>query len=302
MQSKWLEDFLLLAQERSFTRAAELRHVTHPAFGRRIRALEEWAGTPLIESGGGPVRLTPAGEVFRDTAEQMVRTLAQSHDELQAVAGRQAHVITLATGRTLARTIVADWLAHHSSVLQQAEMRVVTRTLDETVHMLQRGEVSFSLLYHHAAIAVRLDGRQFSHLNVMSDKLVPVARADAEGKPLFALARALLPGASPVPYLAFSHSMALGRLVEDHLANHPLLPRLRRCIDCDSADANYEYVLRGLGVAWMPWSMVQRDCQDGRLAVAGDSSLDVHFDVRLYRPKRRLSTAAEQFWSDITGQ
>jgi hypothetical protein len=40
----------------------------------------------------------------------MVRTLAQSHDELRR-AGRQAHVITLATGRTLARTIVADWLA-----------------------------------------------------------------------------------------------------------------------------------------------------------------------------------------------
>jgi DNA-binding transcriptional LysR family regulator len=98
---------------------------------------------------------------------------------------------------------------------------------------------------------VRLDGRQFSYLTVMSDKLVPVARADAEGKPLFALAQALLPGASPVPYLAF-HSMALGRLAEDHLASHPLWPRLRRCIECDSADANYEYVLKGLGVAWMP--------------------------------------------------
>ena len=300
MQSKWLEDFLLLAQERSFTRAAELRHVTHPAFGRRIRALEAWAGTPLIESGGGPVRLTPAGEAFRDTAEQMVRTLAQSHDELQAVAGRQAHVITVATGRTLARTIVADWLARHSAVLQVAEMRIVTRTLDETVQMLQRGEISFSLLYHHAAIAVRLDGRQFSHLTVMHDKLVPVARADADGKALFDLSQALHAAASPVPYLAFSHSMALGRLVEDHLASHPLMPRLRRCIDCDSADANYEYVLKGLGVAWMPWSMVQRDCQAGRLAIAGDSSLNVHFDIRLYRPKRHLGTAAEQFWSDIT--
>ena len=300
MQSKWLEDFLLLAQERSFTRAAELRHVTHPAFGRRIRALEAWAGTPLIESGGGPVRLTPAGEAFRDTAEQMVRTLAQSHDELQAVAGRQAHVITVATGRTLARTIVADWLARHSAVLQVAEMRIVTRTLDETVQMLQRGEISFSLLYHHAAIAVRLDGRQFSHLTVMHDKMVPVARADADGKALFDLSQALHAAASPVPYLAFSHSMALGRLVEDHLASHPLMPRLRRCIDCDSADANYEYVLKGLGVAWMPWSMVQRDCQAGRLAIAGDSSLNVHFDIRLYRPKRHLGTVAEQFWNDIT--
>ena len=43
MQLKWLEDFVALAQERSFTRAAELRHVTHLAFGRRIRALESWA-------------------------------------------------------------------------------------------------------------------------------------------------------------------------------------------------------------------------------------------------------------------
>ena len=54
MQLKWLEDFVALAQERSFTRAAELRHVTHPAFGRRIRALESWAGTPLIEREAGP--------------------------------------------------------------------------------------------------------------------------------------------------------------------------------------------------------------------------------------------------------
>ena len=58
MQLKWLEDFVALAQERSFTHAAELRHVTHPAFGRRMRALESWAGTPLIEREAGPVKLT----------------------------------------------------------------------------------------------------------------------------------------------------------------------------------------------------------------------------------------------------
>ena len=39
MDHKWLEDFLALARERSFSRAAELRHVTQPQFSRRIRAL-----------------------------------------------------------------------------------------------------------------------------------------------------------------------------------------------------------------------------------------------------------------------
>jgi DNA-binding transcriptional LysR family regulator len=37
---KLFEDLVALARERSFVRAAEARHVTHPAFGRRIRALE----------------------------------------------------------------------------------------------------------------------------------------------------------------------------------------------------------------------------------------------------------------------
>ena len=40
MESKWLEDFISLAETRSFSRAAEARHVTQPAFSRLIRSLE----------------------------------------------------------------------------------------------------------------------------------------------------------------------------------------------------------------------------------------------------------------------
>ena len=136
MQLKWLEDFTVLAQERSFTRAAELRHVTHPAFGRRIRALEAWAGTPLVErSNGGPVTLTPAGHSFLETAGHLVRSLAQSHEELQSLAGRQARTVTLATGRTLARTVVADWLVRLQPILQGGELciRTASRELSRSL-------------------------------------------------------------------------------------------------------------------------------------------------------------------------
>lgn len=295
MQLKWLEDFIVLAQERSFTRAAELRHVTHPAFGRRIRALEAWAGTPLVERGGGPVTLTPAGLSFLETAGQLARNLAQSHEELQSLAGRQARTVTLATGRTLARTVVADWLVRLQPVLQGGELCVRTRALAETVVLLERGEADFSLLYHHPAIAVRLDARQFLHLTVASDRLVPVARATARGDALHRFGD----GTGPVPYLAYAPQLALGRLVEDHLSHNPHAPRLRRVVECDSADAHYEYVQKGLGVAWLPWSMVHADCQARRLAPAGDARMEVRFDVRLYRPKRRLNPLAEAFWKAL---
>lgn len=295
MQLKWLEDFIVLAQERSYTRAAELRHVTHPAFGRRIRALEAWAATPLVERGGGPVTLTPAGQSFLETAAHMARSLAQSHEELQSLAGRQARTVTLATGRTLARTVVADWLVRLQPILQNAELCIRTRALADTVALLERSEADFSLVYHHPALAVRLDARQFLHLTVASDRLVPISRATAQGHALHRFGQDHL----PVPYLAYAPQLALGRLVEDHLSQNPNAPRLQRVVECDSADAHYEYVQKGLGVAWLPWSMVHADCQAKRLAPAGDARMEVRFDVRLYRPKRRLGPSAEALWKAL---
>ena len=195
MQLKWLEDFITLAQERSFTRAAELRHVTHPAFGRRIRALEAWAGTPLIKRGGGPVTLTAAGASFLETAAELARNLAQSHEELQSLAGRQGRTVTLTTGRTLARTVVADWLVRLRPVLQDGQSHILTRALADTVAMLERGEADFSLVYHHPALAIGLDARQFMHVTMATDRLVPVSRATPQGLALHAFAQG-----QPVPY------------------------------------------------------------------------------------------------------
>ncbi len=295
MHLKWLEDFIALAETRSFTRAAELRHVTHPAFGRRIRALEAWAGTPLVGREGSPVTLTAAGETFLETATQMVRSLNGSREELQSVAGRQARTVTLATGRTLARTVVADWLVRLRPLLRGGEVRIITRTLLETAQMLERSEMDFALVYHHPALTFRLDARQFAHATLASDKLVPVSRPDAQGQASHAFGAAI----KPIPYLAYAHTLALGRLVEDHLANNAQAPLLARRVECDSADALYEYALKGLGVAWLPWSMVQGDCKSGRLALAGDRRMEVRFDVRLYRPKRRLGPLAEAMWQAL---
>ncbi len=294
MQIKWLEDFVALAQAGSFVQAAEARHVTHPAFGRRIQALEAWAGTPLVVRGASPVRLTPAGERLREHALQTVRGLEAARDELQSIAGRHARTVTLATGRTLARTVVADWLVRLQPVVGEGgELRVVTQSLSEIVRIIERNEADFALMYHHPALVQPLDARRFSYQSMATDRLVPVVRADARGAPLHRLADA------QVPYLAYADSLALGRLVDDHLANHPQAPDLVRRVRCDSADALHAYVARGLGVAWLPWSMVHDDCRAGRFALAGGRGMEMRYDVRIYRPKHRLGDLAEAVWQSL---
>src|SRR3546814_12677155 len=95
---KLLEDLIALAQTGSFVRAAELRHVTHPAFGRRIRALEAWAGTPLVNRQRAPVILTPQGEALLQTAAQVVERMEQVRHRIRPCGAPCEPVLLLATG------------------------------------------------------------------------------------------------------------------------------------------------------------------------------------------------------------
>ena len=61
MNLTWLDDFLALASTGNFSRAAEERHMTQPAFSRRIRALEEWLGVVLFDRSSQPAVLRRSG-------------------------------------------------------------------------------------------------------------------------------------------------------------------------------------------------------------------------------------------------
>ena len=57
-----------------------------------------------------------------------------------------------------------------------------------------------------------------------------------------------------------------------------------------------EYALKGIGVAWLPWSMAVGAVKAGQLVAVGDKRLEIAFEVRIYRAKRRLSLLAEDIW------
>src|SRR4028118_1212518 len=102
METKWLEDFVSLAETRSFSRSAQLRHVTQPAFSRRIQALEAWAGTDLVDRSSYPTRLTLAGETLYAQALEMLQALQSTRAMLRGHSAARHAAIALAAVRTLA--------------------------------------------------------------------------------------------------------------------------------------------------------------------------------------------------------
>src|SRR4029079_12702533 len=72
MDIEQLRCFLSVAELGSSSGAARRHFVTQPAVSLRMRALEEAVGESLIERKGSSVRLTAAGEVFRDRCREAV--------------------------------------------------------------------------------------------------------------------------------------------------------------------------------------------------------------------------------------
>jgi DNA-binding transcriptional LysR family regulator len=77
MDTTWLEDFIAVIREGGFSRAADQRAISQPAFSRRIRCLEDWVGTPLFDRAARTIQLTPAGVRLKPFAEEVLRQLDQ---------------------------------------------------------------------------------------------------------------------------------------------------------------------------------------------------------------------------------
>jgi DNA-binding transcriptional LysR family regulator len=293
MDHKWIEDFLMLARERNFSKAAALRHVTQPQFSRRIRALELWAGAELVNRAGVPLVLTPAGDTLLASARVSVNTLAEARERIWRLQGG-GNWATLFTGRTLSRTVVPRWLAKVRLKLGDIPLRLMTGSIHDGAIALEQGGADFLLSFAHPRLSLTLDEQQFEGITLGQDELVAVSAPLPSGKP-----RHALPGTvgKPVKALSFAPQLALAQILQDALARASQPLHLQVITESDFAESLHEQALQGVGVAWLPRALVSEDLKAGKLVLAGPPSDAIGFEVRLYRPRQARSPHLQKIWA-----
>jgi DNA-binding transcriptional LysR family regulator len=293
MDHKWLEDFIALARERSFSRAAELRHVTQPQFSRRIRALELWAGADLINRAVMPLGLTAAGEELLPVARRAAGSLGDVRARIRH-AGGELDWVTLATGRTLSRTTVPGWLARVKRGAGEFRLRMLTGSIHEGATALEQGAADFLLSFTHPRLPLMLDEQMFEGFTLSTDELVAVSAPRPDGQPQHAL-----PGTArkPVPVLSYAPTLALSQILQDGLARSPRELHLHSVIESDFAESLHEQALQGVGLAWLPRGLVGADLHSGRLVEAERKDAAVRFEIRLYRSRSPRNELVQRIWT-----
>lgn len=280
MNLSWLEDFLALAASGHFSRAAEERHMTQPAFGRRIRALEEWLGAELFDRSSQPARLTAAGEWFRPQAVEVLARVARLPGEARTVAQVGAATLRLAATHALSFSFVPRWLQSLERDAGGGPVRLVSDVLQRCEDLLAQGDVQFVVAHAPAREGAAAVARDFPSIPIGHDMLLPV---QARGAPDRAL-------------LGFSDESGLGRIVRRALGAELAAAGLQPVFTAHLASVLKSMALDARGLAWLPESLVREELGQDRLQVAGPAHWRIPIEIRLYRDPAPLGPRAEAFW------
>jgi DNA-binding transcriptional LysR family regulator len=285
METKWLEDFVSLAETRSFSRSAQLRHVTQPAFSRRIQALEAWAGTDLVDRSSYPTRLTPAGETLYAQSLEMLQALQSTRAMLRGHSAAGQDVIEFAVPHTLAFTFFPAWVSSLREKFGPIKSRLIALNVHDAVMRLVEGGCDIFIGYHHASQPFQLDADRYEMVSLGQEVLSPYCKVDSDGGPLFKL-----PGRAgqPLPYLGYAPGAYLGRVTDLILKQSATAIHLDRVYETDMAEGLKVMALEGHGVAFLPYSAVKKELRSKRLVSAAPpeiKGLEMTMDVRAYREK-----------------
>lgn len=123
-----LRYFIAVAEELSFTRAAQRLHISQPPLSQQIQSLETDLGVRLLERNKRHVSLTEPGRLFLEQARQIIKQAEEArHQAIEAAAGfsgtlRLAYTVSVSFHPSLPRALLRFGRKAPNVRLQLSEM------------------------------------------------------------------------------------------------------------------------------------------------------------------------------------
>ena len=231
---------MAIAEEQSFTRAAQRCFVVQSALSRQIKSLESELGVRLFARTSRKVEVTPAGEAFVKQARLCLQAAERAKASAAAAHGQIRGSLTIGVIPTVTAVDIAAVLGAFRRSYPEVGVHVRTGGSDEFLRRIAAGELDVGFL--GLAEGVTPQGVQTQELS--RERLVAVL---AEGHRLAGQHRLRLKDLADEPFVDFPEGSS-GREQSDLAFDRA---RLRRevSLEANTADLLTGLVRQGLGVA-----------------------------------------------------
>ena len=145
-----LRTLVAVIYEASFSKAANVLHLTQPAVSQHVKELERACGLALIERSGRRIRLTEAGREMIRAAQGVERELKQAEQTigaLKGLRGGQLNVAVISTAQYFAPRLLAEFCRRHADV----KLRLDVCNRETMIGHLERDDVDAAIMGHPPA-------------------------------------------------------------------------------------------------------------------------------------------------------
>lgn len=295
MDIMWFKNLSVLAKTGNFSRAAEIANVSQPALSRRIRAIEDWFGITLVDRSSHPIKLTQAGKQILEAGQQAISRIEIERDLVRkSLENPDRYVVTFSTQHSIGWRFYPSWLQAFEDNFGPIISRLRADDLPNCIDDLKDGNVDFVIAYqsNYSKSLPSLSG--FESLSIGSDALIPVCKTTDDGMPLFNLDA---DDQLVTPLLRFGANAPIGKHIEPILRINDLKHRLKVVYENSMSGALRIRAREGLGVAWLPISLVRPDMDAGLLTWAGAKKWAIMLDIRLHRQNAKTNALTNDIWS-----
>jgi DNA-binding transcriptional LysR family regulator len=251
-----LEMFRTVAEDGTFTRAAERLRVSQSAISRQVKLLEEELGGVLLHRGARRVSLTPAGELLLKMANRLHRDMQDVVSQISDTHALRRGSLTLAGGMTVCMYILPGVLKRYRRLYPQVDLRVVSGASELILRKIRTHEVDLALL------TLPITAPDLEVRPVLREEMVVVT---APGHPLARERSVEVRSLGKFPLILYESGSNTRRLLDRFFAEESV--PMDVAMETENVEIIKAMVASGLGITIVPFEAIARDVRArGRLA------------------------------------
>lgn len=279
-----LEVLKVVADEKSFSRAAKILHRTQPAISQAIRRLEDELGEKLFDRSSKDGTLTDAGEVLFQYACQMLNLRRTARGAVLELKDLHSGKVTLSANEHTVfylLPLIARFRNKHPAIKIDVKRGVASRIPTEVMaREVELGVISF-----------KPKDRTVKSVAVSTDELVLIVSPDHR---LANQSSVSIKDLGNEEFIAHNAPSPYRQQVIEKFEN--LRTNLKIAIEMPSLEAIKLLVESGAGVAFVPKLTAENEIANGRLAGIAVKEMKLKRRLHIvYRSKGVLSQASKAF-------
>lgn len=292
MNLRTLDLFCSIAQQRSFSKAAEAHDLTQSAASQAIGHLEDEVGAKLIDRSKRPLVLTPEGKVYLRGLRGVLSSYRRLEEEVRSIASQLRGRIRIGTIVSVGLSYMPEATEAFSRLHPEVDVMTEFGTVERVVEMVTEGEVDFGLVSFP---------RSTKQIQCIPWQQEPMRLVCASRHPLAQKHEVTLDQLDGIDMIGFDRALTLRQEIDRCLARAGISVNVR--MEFDNVDSMIRAIQANHGIGIIPEAAVRRETADGSVRVVACRELRMTRPLgMIFRRSGRASRAASEFGSLLLGR